>query len=492
MNVGIGKKVGLIVITQITCAALGYVALVTILRCYGDAGPRVYGVLSGGLAIFGLFGFIQNMGFRWAHMKRISEGNNLGTCIGTFAAIEILLTVVMMLVILTVGHLPGSKILPIVSALVIYALFIGLRDIGSITFDAKRETAKSQVTLIAETVIRLMVIVPMALLTLSVAWLARAYVVGILASFFVALFLMKEYIPVIKRPTRSFLKTYWTFAGPMCLLSMIIPINTNINTMLLLYLRPLADVGCYAAMDRIRFFLAAIPGAIGMLLLPTISFYHVNSAKDDIKALMSAAMRYASMIMFPIVVLILILNKPIIHILLSDAVLPGAPALCLLAVSLLFWTLSTPYIALVGGIERRGLGATMGAAMCCTNAALSLVLIPSYGPLGAATAVLIASVVGFVIVVFAPQDGLAISWRPIGIHLLAAVVMGSFLYLLLWLGMPSTRGYHLLVLSVVGVGAYLGVLVALHEFRRWDLKFLTRILYPGEMRAYVLSELEKK
>jgi len=52
------------------------------------------------MGFVGLFNFIADLGFSSAHVKRISEGKDLGECIGTFATIKILLTVIMVALVI--------------------------------------------------------------------------------------------------------------------------------------------------------------------------------------------------------------------------------------------------------------------------------------------------------------------------------------------------------------------------------------------------------
>jgi len=48
-----------------------------------------------------MFNVIADLGFSAAHVKRISEGKDLGECIGTYATIKILLTVVMVALVIS-------------------------------------------------------------------------------------------------------------------------------------------------------------------------------------------------------------------------------------------------------------------------------------------------------------------------------------------------------------------------------------------------------
>ena len=51
------------------------------------------------MSALALFNIIADLGFSRAHVKRISEGKDIGTCIGTYAAIKIILTSIMITVV---------------------------------------------------------------------------------------------------------------------------------------------------------------------------------------------------------------------------------------------------------------------------------------------------------------------------------------------------------------------------------------------------------
>ena len=61
-------------------------------------GAGALGEFSYAMSLVGGFTFIAFFGFRMAHVKRISEGLDLGKCIGTFFTIRVFLVSIMILV----------------------------------------------------------------------------------------------------------------------------------------------------------------------------------------------------------------------------------------------------------------------------------------------------------------------------------------------------------------------------------------------------------
>jgi len=77
---------------MIAGSILGYIALFFILK-YMSEGD--YGLIGFGMAYVGLFAFISDFGFNAAHVKRVSEGEDLEKCVGTFFVIKLVITGIM-------------------------------------------------------------------------------------------------------------------------------------------------------------------------------------------------------------------------------------------------------------------------------------------------------------------------------------------------------------------------------------------------------------
>ena len=75
-------------------AFIGWLALLLVAR---KMGASAIGEFSFALSLVGSFTFIAFFGFKMAHVKRISEGLDLGKCIGTHLSIRLFLISVMLL-----------------------------------------------------------------------------------------------------------------------------------------------------------------------------------------------------------------------------------------------------------------------------------------------------------------------------------------------------------------------------------------------------------
>lgn len=57
------------------------------------AGPTILGALAFGLSYASMFRFIADLGIGTAHIKLVSEGNDLGKCIKTFSVLKVFCTI---------------------------------------------------------------------------------------------------------------------------------------------------------------------------------------------------------------------------------------------------------------------------------------------------------------------------------------------------------------------------------------------------------------
>ena len=89
------RKIALLFGAENINAIIGWIALLFVAR---KMGAGALGEFSYAISLVGGFTFIAFFGFRMAHVKRISEGLDLGKCIGTFFTIRVFLVSIMLLV----------------------------------------------------------------------------------------------------------------------------------------------------------------------------------------------------------------------------------------------------------------------------------------------------------------------------------------------------------------------------------------------------------
>jgi len=535
----IARKSFLIVISNFIVQFIGWVGLIILAKLWGDFAPHALGVIGFAMSFLALFNIIADLGFSQAHIKRVSEGKDLGSCIGTYAAIKICLTGVMVTVVFIAifiwKHVMQERFYDattesMIFVFLIYYAFSNLSSIAIVTFIGRREVAKRSIP----SIIGRMVKVPLAIIVAlagvnivgvgissAVAWppflqsfqhfiadhavgsLAVTYVIDMMLVSFVGMWFLRKY--PLKKPSWELFKSYFSFALPIMFISIIGVISINIDKIMIGYFWTSTEVGYYFTVQQVLVLITILYASISTVLFPTLSEYHSYKNFEKIKQTTHLAERYISMVMIPSIVVIIIFAKPLIEIMLSRAFLPAASVLVVLAIYAFIPGLSTPYGSLISGINRPDIGAKIGVAICATNITLNYLFIPKWGvlssfgingPTGAAIATVLSAIVGFFGLRIAAKKltGIKLLQSHTPRHIIAGLVMGFVLYFLAFYTsfFPAIHWYHLLGFAGLGLVVYLGILFILREFKKQDLNFFLDILHPKKMLNYIKSELKEK
>jgi len=540
-----------IIIGQASSAVLGMLALFFVSKLWGGYAPGLVGIVWFGFSFVGTFSFISNLGFDAAHVKKISEGKDLGKCNGTYLAIKLMLSAIMVLSVvgclLIWEHTLGggyydSTRLSVIYIFLGYYVLLSLAQIPIMTFNSLKKNAISQTTMLMESLTRAVLFLVVALAGIAGAevltesglvvidlparfdWpsilhplqefisthvvgaLAISYLFGGLAMFVTGFLFLRKY--PVSRPDKQYMGMYMKFAVPLMVPVIFILITSFLDKVLLGYFWTAEDVGYYFSVQRICTTIVMIPSAIGIVLFPTISAIYAKGRADRgrcnrmLCALTRKCARFTSMVTIPIVAVFIVFSIPIIDIALNSSFRPGAPSMQILSIYTYIATMYVPYYILVLGTNRPINVAKVFFASGITNIAFNLLLIPRggllsgigiNGPMGAATATLISTAVIFAGLYY---YSVRFTGRPLMEgrmlkHIAAGFIAGLAMF---WLAgiLDTMHWYHVAVFSLAGLGIYLGVLWAWGEFRRKELDFFLETMNPMLLLRYVKSEMSGK
>jgi len=530
----IARKSFLIVIFQFLTRTLGWIGLVVLVKLWGAFAPEALGVIGFAMAFVGVFTIIADFGFGQAHVKRISEGKDLGTCLGTFFAIKIILTTAMVAIVfftmfflenvLHQGFNDSTK-QSVVLVFLLYYVLLSIQQIASYTFNGKGEIAKMQITSVFENIFKVPLMIIVALAGVSVIglaaivhWpqflqplqqylashpigsLAMAYVFGMLTTVFIGFWFLRKY--PWKKPNIELGKSYFYFAFPMFLFLIIGTISTNIDKLTIGYFWTATEVGYYFSLQQILQIILIISAAFNTVLFPVYSEYHAQKNLKKINTTTHLVERYISMVVIPPIVVIILFVKPVISIMLNSAFLPAASTLIVLAIYAVLVSFMAPYNSLVIGVNRPGIYAKIGLVICLINIVFDFLLVPRWGilsftgingPLGAAVALVIANTTGFIMIRLAAKKltGIKLIQNHTPRHIIAGLVMAIGLYPFTVL-LSVLHWYHILAFAIIGLGIYLFILFLLKEFTRKDVDFVLDLLNVKKMWKYVKEEIKKE
>ena len=171
-------------------------------------------------------------------------------------------------------------------------------------------------------------------------------------------------------------------------------IYTNLDTVMLGFMRGDAEVGYYNAAVKIKTVLVSVVASLGSVLLPRVSYYAEQGMREEFARLGRKALGFVVLAAAPAAVFFMIFADQAIGILAGPAYMAAVPAMRIIM----------PTVALIGitnilGIQilvplgRENVVLVSEAAGALVDLVLNLLLIPKYGAAGAAWGTLAAEMV---------------------------------------------------------------------------------------------------
>lgn len=332
------------------------------------------GVVGFGLSLVGMFLAIQRA-FDDAHVKRISEGRDLGQCNSTYFLLNLGSTAALILLVLggvfvwttalptvTSGRIGGGFQSPfhvrVIELMIAYQALNSIGEYVRRTYEGQQNIMLGQVIMTTEHVVKGAATVYVAFFglaplipgTRNALGIAGAYVIGAAALAGVAILMMIG--QPFGKPSWSLAKSYGEYGFRTMATSTITMVFTNAAAIFLQLFWSARDVGFYFAPNRYLQFLPAVAGALGTALFPVFSAMHAEGRTAP--RTVERMLRIVSLILLPVVALSIILPEAIIHVLLSDKFLPGAPVLAILAGGFFIKALRNVLASKLGGVNRPG------------------------------------------------------------------------------------------------------------------------------------------
>jgi O-antigen/teichoic acid export membrane protein len=479
---------------------IGYVAIYIIVR---KMGPEAFGTLCFGFAYVGIFNFIADMGIGSAHIKKLTEGRDVATCMGTYLVMRLIMTVVMASAVLASILLyrwwfgrpfqSAEHEQVIFLALATFA-FIDIGGVAGCTFIARKETAKQVLPDLIGKTVETGLKIAIALAGLGVVLLAGASMIG--AAIGLLLYaLLSRGVPV-GRPTRRMGKDYALFAVPLLAIQCAQAVTDNFDQIMIQLFWNSEELGFYGGAVKITTIISWAGVALGTLIFPTVSVLHGNHDMDGIKRVTYRAERFAAMALFPVGCLIMFFNAETVRLLLGGRFERANPVVMALVWSSVINVLTAPYAAQIIGVGRVKLYGALGVASTVFCVVLNLILIPrqfkgiplfGLGAMGAALASVTTAAFMSGFYRYAAYRVTGTRFNPSLIrHGLASLFMLLSMAGFTWLfgrTMITNAGA-----ALTGAVVYAGMLVMMGESLKDDLFYLLKSLSPGEMGLYIRNE----
>jgi O-antigen/teichoic acid export membrane protein len=257
-----------------------------------------------------------------------------------------------------------------------------------------------------------------------------------------------------------------------------------LDTVLLGFLSGDRYVGLYNAAVKIDRIAVTLITAMGMVLIPRISYYLTNNKIDEYRTVAEKSIHFIYFLGFPFMVGLVLLAPQIVTVLagsaFSDAILTvriAAPILLIIGISNFIGL----QILFPQGGEKILFWATFLAA--CVDIGLNLLLIPVFKHNGAAMAMVCAecTALGFYIIL-SPKKTLAFTFfdKQSFMYFFASAVMGAVVWGILRIASNALAA--LVVSTVLGALVYCGVLMAFSDPLVREMHAFVRIKLPFRVK----------
>jgi O-antigen/teichoic acid export membrane protein len=486
-------------------ALLGYVSLYFMLTYL----PGVYGSIAYTLALLAVFNSLSDLGFSSAHVRKVSEGADLGDCLSTFAAIKLLLNGAMAVIAVSgiyIWSLLGNPLTAETwTLLLLFLLYTVMYNIAGIIinhYSATMEQAKAQIVTLFDPLVRVPLIAIIALGGGSAIQIAFAYVAAALSIMIFALvFIYRDHVHW-KRPTLY--RPYFKFAAPLMLVGVAATLAGSIDKIIL------GLGGGAAATHAVEVFsssqvvlgvLAIISSSVATMTFPSFSKLHSDGNIKEICKLTWQAERYISILAMPIITVIVIFPTECAKVLLTGTLGDAAEPLRFLAVATLLSMLNTVHSSQILAVNRPDTSAKLTLLNFLVYGGLLLILVPAsvvgiqmlgLSFTGAAIANLIAAVVLVVITRYTVYKLTGTSANPrLSLHVVAAAA--SAIWVTLLSAFIAISGWPTLVFyGLTSSFVFVVVLYLLREFKRDDLDYFLDLLSVRKMLSYISKELRHR
>jgi O-antigen/teichoic acid export membrane protein len=155
------------------------------------------------------------------------------------------------------------------------------------------------------------------------------------------------------------------------------------------------DIGYYSAAYRLTEALRLLPGAVVITLYPLMAQASTGDGKA-LTGLLTSGLKPLLAVMIPICTGISFFAKPLIELFYTASYIPAGDALALLVWTELGVTLTIPLSYALIAIDRRGTVVQVTFVMLVVNIVLNIVMIPTWGYLGASLATVLTEGVGLI------------------------------------------------------------------------------------------------
>ena len=461
----IAKGAGFVFLGMVVSKFLSYLYRVVI----ASLGPAEYGLLSIGLAVFGMLSVLSVLGLDTGVVRYLSEYKSkkdfssvAGTVVGAlktslFVSFFIGAALFLFAPFLATVIFHSNALVLLLRFFAVMIPFYAARDIMLAAVRAATQESYFDVIVrnVGENTLKL--IFTFLLIGFGAVGAVSATAGALFVSFLFALYFCLRYIPY--SPGAEQKLHLLQYSIPLLFSTLLIQIFVWSGTLIMGYYRSPAEVGIFNAALPTAKLLSIIPGGIGSLFLPVMTELYTQHKELEARTTYLAATKWIFFMNLPIYVIIMAFAQPLLSLIFGAEYGAGALALAIVATSYLLLQAALPSIETLKALKKTPLvllDTGVAAVLCIV---LSFLLVPQYGVTGGALATGLS---------FAAYGGLAIiqaygSTRIFAfqLHFLKGIFAAAAAWFVVQWFFPPATSLSLLLGGAITIGLVYTMLIIL-------------------------------
>ncbi|MBU0731466.1 flippase [Patescibacteria group bacterium] len=297
-----------------------------------------------------------------------------------------------------------------------------------------------------------------------------AILAGSIFNFFYSLYLVfikGKYKPKIKIDRKTAFNLL-KIAAPFALAGIFFKLNGSVDTVMLKSIAGDRFVGWYNVAFKMTMALTVLPGAFATAFFPAMSYYFKHD-KTKLKTIFEKSIVYLTVISLPISVGVILIARPLIITIYTDAFEASIIALQIFMASLFFLFINYPIGNFLNAVNRQTINTiNMGAALLL-NIVLNIFLIPRLTYIGAAISALVSTV--FLVCLGAPwvYKMIKFDFKFLFIRFIKVVLACSVMGLIIYFLKDSV---NLLLVIIIAALAYPALILLIKAVTIDEIKAL--------------------
>lgn len=431
----IAKNTLVLVVAELAMRVLGIVYVASLARYVGTSGV---GAISTATALTTIVAILIGPGLETLLVRDVArDRTQVGPYLSTMLFLKACLAVPFFLVIIAIVHTADypAQVVPIIYAYAVLTVLDALGSIFASVFQAFERMEFQATAVVLRDSINILLSLLFIYFHLSLLMIVFVSVLATACKFlFMGLIVYKRFAP--SRPALS-LTVSWRLliaSFPFAFYIILVLIRFQLGTLILSLYRTPEQVGVYSAAFSLVMLSLFIPNAFSTAIFPTFSDLHKRST-GGLQDFYRVCFKYLLLLGFPLGVGTVLLGDKVILLVFGDKFQGSVGVVRILAIYM-FTFVGYCNGPLLNATGRQRFFAWTQAAAVALNALIALLLVPRFGPEGAAAAFVAAAVATFFVHSIAShrQVSLPVPWVTIGQVCLATLFMGAAAIIFLQLG----------------------------------------------------------